>query len=122
MAIVEAAWDRKARNVRVLDVRGIVSYADFLIVCHGTSPRHAQSIADFITADLRPTKVRPLGIEGADRGEWILVDFGDAVVHVFNEPVRAEFGIESIYSDAPRMQLDAPPDLEDAEAEAAGRR
>ncbi|MCB9531622.1 MAG: ribosome silencing factor [Myxococcales bacterium] len=122
LAIAEAAWDRKARNVRALDVRGLVSYTDFIIVCHGTSPRHAQSIADNVIYELRPTKVRPLGIEGVDRGEWILVDFGDAVLHVFNEPTRVEYGLESVYADAPRMPLDAPADLEDPEAAAALRR
>lgn len=120
-AIVEAAWERKARNARVLDVRGIVSYTDFIIVCHGTSPRHAQGIADFVVADLRPVKVRPLGVEGKDEGQWILVDFGDAVLHVFDEPARAEYGIESIYSDAPRLPIESPPDLEDPEAEALAR-
>ena len=100
VAIVEAAWERKARNVRVLDVRGVVSYTDFIIVCHGTS------------------EVRPLGIEGADLGEWILVDFGDAVLHVFDERVRGDYAIESIYSDVPRLALsDVPEDLEDPEAE-----
>lgn len=121
MAIVEAAWERKARNVRVIDVRGRVSYTDFIIICHGTSARHARTIADFIVADLRPVKVRPLGVEGTSTGDWILVDFGDAVVHVFDEPVRAEFALESVFADAPRLKIDSPPDLEDAEAEAASR-
>ena len=121
-AIVEAAWDRKARNVRALDVRGLVSYTDFIIVCHGTNPRQAQAIAEHVVYELRPAKVRPMGVEGADRGEWILVDFGDAVLHVFHEPVRADYAIESVYSDAPRLPLDAPADLEDPEAEAAARR
>ena len=117
MAIVEAAWEMKARNVRVLDVRGIVSYTDFIVICHGTSLRHAESIAQFVVADLRPVKVRPLGKEGGDAGGWILVDFGDAVLHVFDEPVRADYGLESIYSDAPRYPLEPPADLEDPEAE-----
>lgn len=120
-AIAEAAWERKARNLRVLDVRGIVSYTDFIVVCHGTSQRHAKGIADFVVADLRPVKVRPLGVEGGGQGDWILIDFGDAVLHVFDEPARAEFGLESIYSDAPRLAIDAPPDLEDPEAAAAER-
>ncbi len=121
LAIVEAAWEKKARGVRVLDVRGIVSYTDFLIVCHGTSERHVQTIADSVIADLRPVKVRPLGVEGRDVGDWILVDFADAVLHVFNEPTRADFGLESIYSDAPRMPLDPPPGLEDVEEASALR-
>ena len=117
MAIVEAAWEMKARNVRVLDVRGIVSYTDFIVICHGTSMRHAESIAQHVVADLRPVKVRPLGREGDAESGWMLVDFGDAVFHVFDEPVRADYGLESIYSDAPRMALEPPEELEDLEAE-----
>ncbi len=115
-AIAEAAWEQKARNLRVLDVRGIVSYTDFIVICHGTSSRHAKGIAEFVIADLRPVKVRPLGVEGTSEGAWILVDFGDAVLHVFDEPTRPEYGLESIYSDAPRLALDSPQDLEDPEA------
>jgi ribosome-associated protein len=117
MAIAEAAWEMKARNVRILDVRGLVSYTDFIVICHGTSLRHAQSIAEFVVNDLRPVKVRPLGREGDTESGWLLVDFGDAVLHVFDEPVRAEYGLESIYSDAPLMPLEPPADLEDLEAE-----
>lgn len=120
MAIVEAAWDLKARNVRVLDVRRIVPYADFLILCHGTSDRHAESIGENVMAELRPQKVRPLGIEGMtgsgrrERAAWILIDFGDAVLHVFgNQEMRQEFNLESIFSDAPRLELNLPADLED---------
>ncbi len=117
LAIAEAAWEMKARNVRVLDVRGLVSYTDFIVICHGTSLRHAQSIAEFVVADLRPVKVRPLGREGDAESGWLLVDFGDAVLHVFDEPIRADYGLESIYSDAPRMELEPPAELEDLEAE-----
>ncbi len=105
-AIAEAAAERKACDIKCLDVRGIVSYADFIIVMHGTSSRHAKSIADFIVSDLRPLKIRPHGIEGQDYGEWILVDFVDVVVHIFNDTMRDEYAIESIYSDAPRLEFD----------------
>lgn len=125
-AIVEAAWEAKGLNLRILDVRGIVSYTDFLVVAHGTSERHAQSVAERVIAELRPVKVRPIGTEGLGRGArsedgtWILVDFADAVLHVFGDmETRRDFDIESIYSDAPRLELEAPEDLEvDAEPEA----
>jgi ribosome-associated protein len=122
LAVVEAAWDIKARNVRVLDVRGMLPYADFLIICEGTSDRHAEAIAEHVMEDLRPYKVRPLGIEGLkasagrrERAAWILVDFADAVLHVFgSRAMRQEYNIESMYADAPRMQLTPPSDLEDS--------
>ena len=105
-AIAEAAVERKACDIKCLDVRGIVSYADFIVVMHGTSARHARAIADFIVADLRPLKIRPHGVEGLDYGEWILIDFVDVVVHVFNDTMRDEYAIESIYSDAPRIEFE----------------
>jgi ribosome-associated protein len=120
LAMAEAAWNLKARNVRVLDVRRIVPYADFLVLCHGTSDRHAEAIAEHVIEDLRPQKVRPLSIEGVqsgsrrERAAWILVDFADAILHVFgNEDMRAEYNLESIFSDAPRLALEPPADLED---------
>ena len=113
LAIAEAAWERKALNVRVLDVRGIVSYTDFIVLCHATNDRQAKAIADHVTRELRPVKIRPMGTEGGDSGDWILVDFVDVVFHVFLEETRAGYGLESIYSDAKRMPLeDAPPELE----------
>lgn len=117
-AIAEACWDRKARNVRVIDVRGLASYTDFLIVCHGTGERHAQTIADYVIEDLRPVKVRPYGKEGFRSGDWLLVDFADAVLHVFAGEARAHYALESLWADAPRLKLDAPEDLEFPEEEA----
>lgn len=113
-AIVDAAWDLKARNVRVIDVRGIASYTDFLVIANGTSERHAQAIASNVADELRPYKIRPMGTEGLDRGEWILVDLGDAVLHVFgNLDIRRQFNLESLYGDAPRLKIESPEDLED---------
>lgn len=115
LAIVEAAWDRKARSVRVLDVQGLVSYTDYLVLCHGTSEPHARAIADAVIDDLRTVKVRPIGIEGKRGADWLLVDFADAVLHVFtSREARDEYNFESMYSDAKPVELeDAPEDLED---------
>ena len=112
-AIADAAWDRKARNVRVLDVRRLVSYADYLIVCHGTSERHARAIADNVIDELRELRWRPIGVEGLRSGEWVLVDYGDVVLHVFCEPFRQEYPVEKMYADAPRLALKPPADLEE---------
>jgi ribosome-associated protein len=112
-AVAEAAWDTKARNVRVIDVRGLTSYTDYLVVCHGTSQRPTASIAEHVIDELRPLKFRPIGIEGQEQAEWVLVDFGDVILHAFTEPFRLEYPIESIFGDAPRLPLDAPADLED---------
>lgn len=120
--IAEAAWSLKALHLRVLDVQKIVSYADYLIVCHATSDRHASAIGDAIAREMRPTKYRPIGIEGKGGGDWMLMDFGDVVVHVFSTvDARRAYNLDSIYVDAPRLELDAPADLEDTEAMSAPR-
>ena len=115
LAIVEAAWERKARSARILDVRGLVSYTDYIVLCHGTSEPHARAIANAVVDDLRTVKVRPIGLEGKRGGDWILVDFADAVLHVFtSREARDDYNFESMYSDATVVDLDdAPEDLED---------
>lgn len=109
-AIAEAADERKAEAIRILDVRGIVSYADFLVVCHGNNAPHVRAIANFIMSDLR-TIIRPRHVEGMNYGEWVLLDFADVVCHVFRGEFRSDYAIESIFSDAPRIpfEQDEPP-------------
>lgn len=106
LAMAEAAAEMKALGIRIIDVRGLVSYADFLVVCHGTSTAHARAIADFIREDLRPLKIRPRTTEGANYAEWVLLDFFDVVVHVFTEEARQEYSIDGLFSDAPRIPFD----------------
>lgn len=105
-ATAESASDLKARAIRILDVRGIVSYADYIVVCHGTSVAHTRAIADAIRQDLRAERVRPSHVEGNAYNEWILLDFFDVVVHVFVEDARQEYGIDSLFSDAPRLPFE----------------
>lgn len=101
-AIAEAADERKAEAIRILDVRGIVSYADYIVVCHGNNAPHVRSIANFVVSDLR-TVIRPRHTEGLNYGEWVLVDFADVVLHVFRGEFRSDYAVESIFSDAPRI-------------------
>jgi ribosome-associated protein len=113
-AIVDAAWDRKARNVVVIDVRGIASYTDFLVIANGTSERHAQAIADNVADELRPFGIHARGFEGRSRGDWVLLDLNDAVLHVFGTlELRQQYALESLYGDAPRLTLESPAELED---------
>lgn len=110
--IAEEALDRKALGLRVVDVRGLADYADYLVVCSGTSDRHVLAIADAIEGVLRPEKIRPIGIEGRRDGRWVLMDYGDVVVHIFVDAERDVYGIDSLWSDAPSMSIEVPPDLE----------
>jgi len=110
--IADAAWEVKALGLKVLDVRGLVSYADFLVLCSGTSDRHVAAIAAGIEKSLRPEKIRPLGVEGKERGRWVLMDYGDVVVHIFHDPERDVYGLDSLWVDAPELPLEAPEGLD----------
>lgn len=101
------ASEKNAEKVVVLDVQGLCSYTDALIVCHGRSTRQAQTIADHIVASLKQEGDRALGVEGATQGHWILIDFADAVVHVFYEPVREFYDIEGIWPEAKKVAAEA---------------
>lgn len=102
------ALERKAYDLVVMEVRDLTSIADYFIVCSGRSDRQVQSIAQGIEENLRGMGVRPHSVEGAARGQWLLMDFFDVIVHIFYEPVREFYDLEGLWSDAPRAQLPEP--------------
>jgi ribosome-associated protein len=97
---VQAALGRKAGNLALLDVRGLSSVADFFIICSGRSSRQVSAIADFIQMDLKKQGIRPLSVEGKKEGHWVLLDYGHVVLHVFYEPLRDFYDLESLWIDA----------------------
>jgi ribosome-associated protein len=107
-AIAAAAIDKKAVALEILDVAGKVDYADFLVIMTGRSDRHAQALAQGIEEALRPKGVRPVAIEGLPNGRWVLLDFGDVVVHVFQDETRQLYDIEGLWLDARRLAIPAP--------------
>ena len=94
---LEAAFDKKAQDVVVIDVSDVCSFTDNFIICTGTSNRHSQTIADGIDEHLRQQGVRPLHIEGRTEGEWILMDYFDFVVHIFSARARAFYDLERLW-------------------------
>jgi ribosome-associated protein len=100
-AAVEAALDRKAVDLRVLHLGAVTDFTDYFVVCGGTSERQVQAIADGVEERLKQDGVRPLAIEGYVPGQWVLLDYGDFLVHVFTAPRRAFYGLERLWSDAP---------------------
>ena len=88
----------KAVDPVVLDVRELSSVMDWLIVASGTSSRHVKSLADNVIMKARQQGVRPLGVEGERVGEWVLVDFGDVVVHVMQPAARSFYDLERLWS------------------------
>jgi ribosome-associated protein len=115
-AAVAAALDKKAIEPVLIDVSGRASYADFIAVLSGRSDRQVEAIAEGVCQALATSGRRPMGREGARNGRWVLLDFGDLVVHVFYHPLREVFDIESLWIDAPRVKLQVPAE---ARAEAA---
>ena len=97
----EAALDRKAEDVALVDLRGRASYADFLVICSGTNERQLEAVAEAVELSLRDQGQRLIGSEGARGGKWVLLDFGDVVVHVFHQEERAYYDLEGLWSDAP---------------------
>ncbi len=108
MLVSRFALERKAYDLVVMEVRDLTSIADYFIVCSGRSDRQVQSIAQGIEENLRGMGVRPHSVEGAARGQWLLMDFFDVIVHIFYEPVREFYDLEGLWSDAPRAQLPEP--------------
>lgn len=108
--IVEAALDRKAEHPVVLDMRKLTAYADTFIILSGRSDRQVRSIAEAIVHALKSSGEQPLGIEGMDDGNWVLIDCNDAIVHVFDPETREQYDLERLWRDAPRLELDLPLD------------
>jgi ribosome-associated protein len=105
--IAEAALDRKAQDLVALDVRELTSFADTFLLVSGTSDRHVRSIADAIADALAARGEKPLGIEGSEEARWVLMDFGDVIVHVFQREVREHYSLERLWSDAPTLELES---------------
>ena len=90
----------KAENVIKLDVKDKSSVTDTMIIASGRSTRHVKSIADNIIKKLKKTKVKPLGIEGYTKSEWVLIDFGDVLVHVMHPDAREFYSLEKLWDES----------------------
>jgi ribosome-associated protein len=101
-----AALDKRATDLVVLDVQGISSVTDYFLVCSGKSTTHMETITDAIRAELKSDGVRPLHAEGVAESGWILLDYGDVLMHVFLEETRMYYALERLWGDAPAVSLD----------------
>ena len=103
-----AALDHKAYDLVVLEMGAACSIADYFVICSGRSDTQVQAIAEAIEQSLRTRGERPLSVEGLPHGQWVLIDYGDVVVHIFYVPVREFYDLERLWVRAPRVELPEP--------------
>ncbi len=96
--VIDALDDLKAVNPVILSVTELTDVMDYLVIASGTSNRHVKSLADNVSMEAKKRGMRPLGVEGEDAGEWVLVDFGDVVVHVMLPATRDFYDLERLWS------------------------
>lgn len=100
---VKAVLERKAEAVVVLDVRELTSVADAFIICSGRSNRQVTAIADSVQRTLKKQGFRPLSVEGKSEGQWVLMDYGDVIIHIFYETVREFYDLDGFWRDAGKV-------------------
>lgn len=109
-AIVKELEESKGHDIRVIDLRGKASFADYMVVVTGTSNRHIKALADRSVEAVRlACGVKPLGVEGEQASEWVLVDFSDVVLHAMTGPVREFYQLEKLWSAEGPLSADALP-------------
>lgn len=117
---VRAALGRKARDLVLLDVCHLTSLADAFLICHGTSNRQVSAIAEHIQSDLKKQGIAALSVDGLKEGHWVLMDYGDVVIHVFFEETRRFYNLEGLWSDARRVRTESMVQASDVPSDDAG--
>jgi ribosome-associated protein len=101
---VKAAEDKKALDVVVMDLREVAAFTDYFVICTGQSARQVRAIADSVEEALRRTHVRPAHIEGYEHADWVLLDYFDFIVHIFNQETRRFYALDRLWGSAHRIE------------------
>lgn len=107
--IARLAAEKKAENTLILRMGELTSFTDYFVICSGTSTTHVKTIADYIVEEMKKKGARPSGSEGLANALWVLLDYGDVVVHIFESGTRAFYALEKLWLDAPRVAPAASP-------------
>jgi ribosome-associated protein len=99
------AFERKTESIVAIDVRGLTSYTDTLIIIEATSKRQVSAISEHIVTDLKKKNIYSIGTEGIQEGEWVLLDYGDVIIHIFESDIKTYYNLEGLWADAPRYEL-----------------
>jgi len=106
LAAAEYALDKKGLNLRLLEISGLSSLTDYLMIVTGRSDRQVQAIAEAIRLGFKKDhSILPLATEGMDEGRWVLLDYGEVMIHVFQESVRDFYDLEGLWSEAPEISV-----------------
>lgn len=100
-----AAIAKKAKDIVILDLKGLVTFTDYFVICSGESTTQVKAITEHIEAEFLKSKVKSFSIEGSSYAHWVLMDYGDVIVHVFEEETRAYYELEKLWLDAPRIPV-----------------
>ena len=103
----QAAYDKKADNVRLLNVANVSGFADYFLICSAESHRQVQALGDAIEKQLAQVGSRPLSVEGTGQANWLLMDYSDLIVHIFRTETREFYGLDQLWGDAPRVRISA---------------
>ena len=102
---VRAAESKKAADIRVLDLTGITSFADFFVICSGSNQRQVQAISDEVNLRLKEMGERVISVEGYNQADWVLADYGDLLVHIFSTTAREYYGLERLWRSARLVEI-----------------
>jgi ribosome-associated protein len=110
---VKAALAKKAEDPVLLDVHDLTSIADYFLIVSGRSHRLVTAIAEHVVKELKNKNIHPLSVEGLKEGHWVLIDYGDVVIHVFLDSIRRFYDLESLWIDAKRIRTPSMMSLRD---------
>lgn len=102
---INAVLQKKAKRIVALNVKEISSFADYMLICSGDTDRQVQAIAGAVQEYLKKESILPLGVEGEANAQWVLLDYDDVIISVFQEEARSFYGLEDLW-EAPRMEID----------------
>jgi ribosome-associated protein len=102
---VRAAESKKATDIRVLDLTGVTSFADFFVICTGANARQVQAIAEEVGLRLKESGELPISMEGYEQAEWVLADYGDFLVHIFSPKSREYYDLERLWRNAKPVEI-----------------
>jgi ribosome-associated protein len=103
--IIKLLEDKKGEEILPIDLRKKVDFADYFLLCSAHSTKHAQGLADYVILELEKIGIMPLSVEGMEQGNWIVLDYGSIVVHIFYEPIRRLYNLEELWLDLPQRRV-----------------